>query len=77
MDERRSASTTVTATAMDDENAKAPVISPRDADSGTSGHQVNLAVGANTITVMVEAEDGSTETYTVTVTRAPRPVTRI
>ena len=50
--------------------AKNPVISPRDADGGTLGHQVNLAVGANTITVMVEAEDGSTETYTVTVTRA-------
>ena len=65
-------STNVTATKADTE-AKDPVISPRDADSGTSGHQVNLAVGANTITVMVEAEDGSTETYTVTVTRGPAP----
>ena len=34
------------------------------------GHQVNLSVGKNVITVTVEAEDGTTVTYTVTVTRA-------
>ena len=37
----------------------------------SAGHQVALSVGANTIEVEVTAEDGnSTETYTVTVTRA-------
>ena len=42
-----------------------------DADGGKAGHQVTLAVGANTIKVKVTAEDGSTvQTYTVTVTRA-------
>ncbi|NPV70714.1 MAG: hypothetical protein HPY55_08740 [Firmicutes bacterium] len=39
-------------------------------DSG-SAKTVNLSVGANTVTVVVTAEDGSTtETYTITVTRA-------
>ena len=41
-------------------------------DAGTAdGHQVALAVGDNVIKVKVTAEDGNTtETYTVTVTRA-------
>ena len=39
--------------------------------SSTGGRRtVELAAGANTITVMVTAEDGTTRTYTVTVTRA-------
>ena len=42
-----------------------------DADTNAAGHQVALAVGANTIVVEVTAEDGSTsQDYTVTVTRA-------
>ena len=42
-----------------------------DADSIADGHQVNLAVGENVITITVTAPDGvTTETYTVTVTRA-------
>ena len=42
-----------------------------DADSGTTGFQANLAVGANTFKVKVVAEDGTAmETYTLTVTRA-------
>ena len=42
-----------------------------DADTNAAGHQVALAVGANTIVVAVTAEDGSTsQDYTVTVTRA-------
>ena len=40
-----------------------------DADTAT-GFQVDLSVGANIIKVEVTAEDASTETYTVTVTRA-------
>ena len=60
------------------DDAKAPVIMPEDAvkddgDANTAldvGHQVNLAVGKNVITVTVEAEDGTMATYTVTVTRA-------
>ena len=59
---------TVAATKHDDE-AEDPVIRPADADNVAGGHQVNLAVGENTITVMVEAEDGSMATYTVVVTR--------
>ena len=41
-----------------------------DADTGVDGHQVTLAEGDNVIKVKVTAEDGSTKTYTVTVTRA-------
>ena len=42
-----------------------------DADTNATGFQVDLAEGANTIKVKVTAEDTSTtETYTVTVTRA-------
>ena len=46
-----------------------------DADSMDDGFQVgSLAVGANAITVEVTAEDGTTtQTYTVTVTRAAGP----
>ena len=42
-----------------------------DSDTGTAGFQVALSVGANIIKVEVTAEDNSTETYTVTVTRTP------
>ena len=41
-----------------------------DADSVEDQFQVTLSVGDNTIKVEVTAEDGSTQTYTVTVTRA-------
>ena len=51
------------------------VITPADADTRTAGHQIQLNEGANTITVVVTAEDGRTEeTYTLTVRRAePKP----
>ena len=46
-------------------------ISPSDDDSNTDGHQIDLTVGSNTITITVTADDGvTTETYTVTITRA-------
>ena len=62
------AETTVTATASD---ANASVeVTPEDADDGTSGDRVALAVGETTISVEVTAEDGEeTQTYTVTVMR--------
>ena len=44
-----------------------------DADSVAIGFQVALDVGTNTIEVRVTAEDGSTETYTVTVDRLAAP----
>ena len=44
---------------------------PADADPKAAGHQVNLSVASNTVTVTVTAEDGTTtKTYTVTITRA-------
>ena len=42
-----------------------------DADANVEGHQVNLALGANTIKVKVTARNGTTtKIYTVTVTRS-------
>ncbi|RYF28675.1 MAG: IPTL-CTERM sorting domain-containing protein [Comamonadaceae bacterium] len=38
--------------------------------SGNPSGSIALAVGANTITTIVSAQDGSTKTYTTTVTRA-------
>ncbi len=38
--------------------------------SGTASDAISLSVGANAIEVEVTAEDGTTKTYTVTVTRA-------
>ena len=46
-------------------------ILPADADDTTMDvHDVDLAVGENVVTVTVTAEDGSTQAYTITVTRA-------
>ena len=43
-----------------------------DADGGATGHQVNLAEGANLINIKVTAEDANTIlTYRLTVTRTP------
>ena len=42
-----------------------------DADGGIIGHQMNLDVGANVFKIKVTAADGATtQTYTITVTRA-------
>ena len=55
-----------------DPRATRPLITPADDDRNVfTGHQVPLVVGANTITVTVTAEDGTTTGYTVIVTRAP------
>ena len=62
--------TTVTATAAN-EFATITRIAPADADEDTDGHQVDLGVlSPTTISVLVTAEDGTTTTYTVAVTRA-------
>ncbi len=47
-----------------------------DADNNTSGHQVDLAVGENTVEVLVTAQDGTLKTYTVDITR-PKPVVSV
>ncbi len=62
--------TTVTAVAN---HAQALVsISPADADANTAGHQVALAEGNNTITIMVTAESGAGKDYAIAVTRRLR-----
>ena len=64
--------TTVSATAS--HNGATVEITPVDDDGDAgNGHQVKLAVGENTIEVLVTAQDATTEkTYTVTVNRAQR-----
>ena len=62
--------TQITVTASEnDAGAAATLESPADSDPVTSGFQVNLSEGPNDITIKVTAENGSTSTYTVTVTR--------
>ena len=64
-------SITVTATATDSDEATV-VITPEDADDQTADvHEVNLVEGDNVILIVVTAEDGTTETYKVTVNRPP------
>ena len=46
-----------------------------DADDRTGGHQVALTIDVNVIVAKVTAEDGSSQSYTVTVTRAQPTVT--
>ena len=65
-------SATVAPTVTDTDEATFE-ITPEDADDNTNnGHQVEFDEGANTITIVVTAEDGTTKTYTVTVTRTPQ-----
>ena len=59
--------TTVAAAA---ESGTAVTIMPEDSDSDTPGHQVDLARGANTITITVSSAGLITRTYTVTVNRS-------
>ena len=55
---------TVTATASDSDDATVTV------NGGASPQDIPLRVGANTISIVVTAENGDRQTYTVTVTRA-------
>ena len=60
----------ITVTAAPVHASATVAITPADADANTAGHQVDLAVGANTVTVTVTAADGATtKAYEVVVTR--------
>ena len=61
----------VTVTASADSDYATVSVVPEDGDDAeTEGVEVVLDVGANTITVTVTAEDGTTQDYTLTITRA-------
>ncbi len=49
--------------------ASAEVVSPADADSTAEGHQVDLSPGGNEVAVGVTAQDGTTGSYALTITR--------
>ena len=64
----------VTVTAVSDDPGASVEITPGDADLGADGHQIDLGVGDNAVTVTVTAADGVTaRVYEVTVTRPPPP----
>ena len=65
------ATVTVVATATD--TGATVTITPPDAASGTSGHQVALAPGANTVVVQVTVDGKAAGAYTVTVAAAAPP----
>ena len=72
----RSDSNATVAYLMVEDDASDTVLT--DADTNTTGFQVALSVGANTIKVEVTAEDDlTTETYTVVVTRAAATATTL
>ena len=61
---------TTTVTALPAVSGATVAITPADADSGTAGHQVELAVGRTLVEVAVTARNGVTRrTYAVTVTK--------
>ena len=63
---------TVTVAATASAAGATVAITPTDADAGTAGHQVDLSVDENTITVTV-TNGGVSEDHTVTVTREAAP----
>ena len=65
------ATATVTVAASAFHGAATAAVGGTDADAEAAGHQVDLSAGANTVTVLVTAEDGATRTVTLTVTRLP------
>ena len=75
----RNSETRVTVTAMANHDAAtieyldASDAALTDADTSAEGHQVSLSEGDNAIKVKVTAEDGTAQTYTVTVTRDLAP----
>lgn len=80
-------SITVTPTASDTAHAsvaitlyaadEVPVSGPHQVTSGTASPSLPLVVGSNTITVQVTAENGTTKTYSITVTRGASSLTQL
>jgi len=62
-------SVTITATTVD--TTARVTVNGTTAKSGTASGGIPLVAGQNTITTLVTAQDGTTRTYIITVTRAP------
>jgi gliding motility-associated-like protein len=68
--------TSVTVTAKTGDATATIKINGASVTSGTASAPIPLSIGANTVTTVVTAQDGTTtKTYTVTVTRATGPLT--
>ena len=65
------ATETVTVAASAFHGAATAVIAGTDDDADAAGRQVDLSEGANTVSVEVTAEDGTSRAYVLTVTRLP------
>jgi gliding motility-associated-like protein len=63
--------TTITETATSADPAATIKINSQAATAGSASASIALSVGANMITTVVTAQNGSTKTYIITVTRAP------
>jgi hypothetical protein len=64
------ATTSITVTPTRSEANATITVNGTAVTSGNASGAINLTVGANTITTVVTAQDGTTKTYTVTVIRA-------
>ncbi len=63
----------ITVTPTSNESHASIAVNNTPVTSGSASQAVTLNVGSNTVTVLVTAQDNSTKTYTVTVTRPAAP----
>ena len=61
--------TSLTVTPTSNHNGTTITVNGTSVSSGSASSAISLSVGENTMTIVVVAEDGTTKTYTVTVTR--------
>ncbi len=71
--EVENATDSITVTPVKDSNWASLKVNDKTVASGSASEAIKLAEGANTITIRVTAENGSTKDYTITVTRKAAP----
>lgn len=63
----------ITMTAVTEDAAATVTVNGVSVDSGAASQPIELAVGENTVSIVVTADDGDSQTYTVVVTRRSPP----